>query len=67
MIRYSHGMTCLMAYQNKKGTEAISIVLQTIYPLSRSACNVALFIIAPISRKDICISLAISLTDLFSL
>jgi hypothetical protein len=29
MIRYSHAMTCLMAYHNKKGTEAISIVLQT--------------------------------------
>jgi len=30
MIRYSHAMTCLMAYHNKKGTESISIVLQTI-------------------------------------
>jgi hypothetical protein len=29
MIRHSHAMTCLMAYHNKKGTEAISIVLQT--------------------------------------
>src|SRR5215467_2267262 len=29
MIRYSHAMTCLMAYYNKKGTETISIVLQT--------------------------------------
>jgi D-arabinose 1-dehydrogenase-like Zn-dependent alcohol dehydrogenase len=28
MIRYSHAMTCLMAYHNKKRTEAISIVLQ---------------------------------------
>jgi hypothetical protein len=30
MIRYSHAMTCLMAYHNKKRTEAISIVLQSI-------------------------------------
>jgi hypothetical protein len=30
MIHYSHTMTCLMAYHNKKGSEAISIVLQTI-------------------------------------
>jgi hypothetical protein len=29
MIRYSRAMTCLMAYHNKKGTESISIVLQT--------------------------------------
>jgi hypothetical protein len=29
MIHYSHAMTCLMAYHNKKGSEAISIVLQT--------------------------------------
>jgi hypothetical protein len=29
MIRYSHAMTCLMAYHNKKRTEAISIVLQS--------------------------------------
>ena len=29
MIRYSHAMTCLMAYYNKKGIETISIVLQT--------------------------------------
>jgi hypothetical protein len=28
MIRYSHAMTCLMAYHNKKRTEAIPIVLQ---------------------------------------
>jgi len=28
MIRYSHAKTCLMAYHNKKRTEAISIVLQ---------------------------------------
>jgi hypothetical protein len=28
MIRYSHAMTCLMAYHNKKRTEAICIVLQ---------------------------------------
>jgi hypothetical protein len=30
MIRYSHAMTCLMAYHNEKRTEAISIVLQAI-------------------------------------
>ena len=30
MIRYSHAMTCLMAYYNKKGIETISIVLQTM-------------------------------------
>jgi len=30
MIRYSHAMTCLMAYNNKKRTEAIRIVLQDI-------------------------------------
>ena len=29
MIRYSVAMTCLMAYHNKKGTEAISVVLRT--------------------------------------
>jgi len=28
VIRYSHAMTCLMAYHNKKRTESISIVLQ---------------------------------------
>src|SRR4249920_2366649 len=28
MNRYSHAMTCLMAYHNKKRTEAICIVLQ---------------------------------------
>jgi hypothetical protein len=28
MIRYSHAITCLMAYYNKKRTEAICIVLQ---------------------------------------
>jgi hypothetical protein len=30
MIRYSHAMTCLMAYRNEKRTEAISIMLQAI-------------------------------------
>lgn len=30
MIRYSHAMTCLMAHNDKKRTEAISIVLQAI-------------------------------------
>jgi type I restriction enzyme, S subunit len=29
MIRYSHAMTCLMAYHNEKRTEAISIMLQS--------------------------------------
>ncbi|MGC2575134.1 MAG: hypothetical protein WA364_26805, partial [Candidatus Nitrosopolaris sp.] len=33
MIRYSHAMTCLMAYYNKKGIETISIVLQTLETL----------------------------------
>jgi Transposase DDE domain len=28
MIRYSHAMTCLMTYYDKKRTEAISIMLQ---------------------------------------
>ena len=31
MIRYSHAMTCLMAYHNEKRTEAISIVLQSTF------------------------------------
>jgi hypothetical protein len=31
MIRYSHAMTCLMAYHNKKRTEAICIVLQSTF------------------------------------
>jgi hypothetical protein len=30
MIRYSHAMTCLMAYHSEKRTEAISIMLQAI-------------------------------------
>ena len=38
-----------------------------IYPFSLSTLDFNLFIIAPMSRKDICISLAISLIDLFSL
>ncbi|MDP9288681.1 MAG: hypothetical protein M3P08_10855, partial [Thermoproteota archaeon] len=31
VIRYSHAMTCLMAYHNKKRTESISIVLQATH------------------------------------
>src|SRR5215469_7662981 len=39
----------------------------SVYPLSRSACNFALFIMTPISRKDMCTRLAICLIELFSL
>ena len=31
MIRYSHAMTCLMAYHNEKSTETISIMLQATF------------------------------------
>jgi hypothetical protein len=36
-------------------------------PLSPSASNFTFFVIIPISRNDMCVSLAISLVDLFSL